>query len=140
VRVSLGGSPGWVAFVAACTGAATANIAGWLLLEVDFAWALPAAVALAMIVAALSAWRTLGAGRSGDLSWDGAQWQWCESSGQAHLLLDLGGWMLLRFNPVHGNRCWIAASQRSAVGAWPALRAALYSSRRPADPPDAPPD
>jgi hypothetical protein len=138
VRVSLGGSPGWVAFVCVCSGVAIANAGAWLLLWMDVAGAAPAAMSLGVVGAGLVAWRTRHGGARGDLSWDGAQWQWQRSSGQAHLMLDLGDWMLLRFDSIHGERCWIAASRRRAVGAWPALRAALCS-RRPADRLGAPP-
>ncbi len=130
VRVSLGRSIGWIAFVAVCVGAAVANLAAWVLLRNEA----PAGVAAAtgLLAAAATAWR-LHRCETADLRWDGAQWQWNGSSGQAHVALDLDAWMLLHFEPADGRRCWIAASRKSAVGPWPALRAALYA-RRPADP------
>jgi hypothetical protein len=130
VRVSLGRSVGWIAFVAVCAGAAVANLAAWVLLRNEAP--VGVAAALGLLAAAATAWR-LRRGETADLNWDGSQWQWKGSSGQAHVALDLDAWMLLRFDPVDGKRCWIVASRQSAIGPWPALRAALYA-RRPADP------
>jgi hypothetical protein len=120
---------GWIAFVAVCVGAAVASLSAWLLLRNEA----PAGVAAAagLLAAAAIAW-CLRRCETADLHWDGSQWQWKGSSGQAHVALDLDAWMLLRFDAVDGKRCWIAASCHSAVGPWPALRAALYA-RRPAD-------
>jgi hypothetical protein len=131
VRVSLGRSAGWVAFVCGCVGFAAANIAAWALLQSEAPVA-PALV-LGLVAAALTAWRMQRSATPADLNWNGTEWQWKGSSGQAQVALDLDAWMLLRFDPVQGQRQWIAASRRSAVGPWPALRAALYA-RRPADP------
>jgi hypothetical protein len=107
-----------------------ANLAAWVLLRNEAP--LGVAAALGLLAAAATAWR-LQRGETADLHWDGSQWQWKGFSGQAHVALDLDAWMLLRFDSVDGKRCWIAASRKSAVGPWPALRAALYA-RRPADP------
>jgi hypothetical protein len=88
---------------------------------------------LGLVATVLAAWRMRRSHTPADLNWNGIEWQWKGSSGQAQVALDLDAWMLLRFDPVQGRREWIAASRRSAVGPWPALRAALYA-RRPADP------
>jgi hypothetical protein len=136
VRVSLGRSTGWIACIALCAGFAATNLAAWLLLHNDAS--LSAAVVLGFLVAALTAWRLHRAHTTADLNWSGAEWLWQGLVGQAHVVLDLDAWMLLRFDPLQGRCCWIAASRRSAVGPWPALRAALYA-RRPADPLPAPP-
>jgi hypothetical protein len=130
VRVRLGRSIGWIAFVAVCVGAAVASLAAWVLLRNEASAGVAAAAGF--LAAAATAWR-LRCCETADLHWDGAQWQWKGSGGQAHVALDLDAWMLLHFEPLDGRRCWIAASRKSAVGPWPALRAALYS-RRPADP------
>jgi hypothetical protein len=136
VRVSLGRSWGWIAFIAACSGAAVANLAAWTFLHsgigMAWAWLLGAlAVALAVGVAVRES-------NPGDLNWDGEHWQWDGQDGAARVTIDLDGWMLLRFDPAAGPRRWIAASRRASVGGWAALRAALYSPR-PADPLDPPP-
>jgi hypothetical protein len=130
VRVSLGRSVGWIMFVAVCVGAAVANLAAWVLLRNEAL--LGVAPVLGLLAAAATAW-WLQRGETADLQWDGSEWQWKGASGQAHVALDLDAWMLLRFDSVEGKRCWIAASRKSSVGPWPALRAALYA-RRPADP------
>ena len=130
VRVNLGRSAGWIAVVALCVGIAAANVAAWALLQWEFAVGM--ALVIGVTAAALTAWRLHRARGPADLVWTGAEWQWQGVTGIAVAALDLDGWMLLRFDPAHGQRCWIAASRRSAVGPWPALRAALYA-RRPDD-------
>ena len=131
VRVSLGRSVGWSVFVAACVGAAVANLAAWALLQ----WqaCLVIAAVLGLLAGALTAWFLQRAHVPSDLVWNGSQWQWQALAGDARVALDLGAWMLLRFDPLVGRRLWIVASRASAVGPWAALRAALYA-RRPADP------
>jgi hypothetical protein len=131
VRVSLGRSAGWVVFVCLCVGFAAANIAAWVLLRNEAPVA--AALVSGLVAAALTAWRMQCSALPADLNWNGTEWQWQGSRGQAQVALDLDAWMLLRFDPVQGKRRWIAASRRSAVGPWTALRAALHA-RRPADP------
>jgi hypothetical protein len=131
VRVSLGRSVGWVAFVAACAGIATANLAAWVLLRNEAPVAI--ALVLGLVAAAFAAWRMQCSHRPADLVWSGSQWQWQGLAGDVQVALDLGPWMLLRFQPLVGRRCWIAASRASAAGPWAALRAALYA-RRPDDP------
>jgi hypothetical protein len=131
VRVRLGRSAGWIGFVAVCAGLATANLAAWGGLRLEGTLAMTPVLGAA--VAALTAWHLRRSCVPSDLNWTGSEWQWQGLSGNAQVALDLDAWMLLRFESVHGKRCWIAASRKSAVGPWPALRAALYA-RRPADP------
>lgn len=131
VRVSLGRSVGWVAFVSSCSGIAVANGAAWLLMQREAP--IGAAAAFGLCAAIFAAWRLHRRPARSDVIWDGSQWQWQGFAGEVQVALDLDAWMLLRFDPVNGKRCWIAASRGSAVGPWPALRAALYA-RRPADP------
>ncbi len=131
VRVSLGRSAGWIAFVSSCVGIAVANGAAWLLLRSESA--VGAAALLGLCAAMFAAWRLRAAPARSDLNWDGSQWQWRGVAGEVQVALDLDAWMLLRFDPEQGRRRWIAASRKSAVGSWPALRTALYA-RRPADP------
>jgi hypothetical protein len=138
VRVSIGRSAGWTAFVAAAGAAAAANLVAWLWLHAHGSGAaVAAAFAGALAAAVCGTWAQRRA-RPGDLAWDGALWWWREVAGEAHVALDFDGWLLLRFSPVQGRREWIAVSRSTTAGPWAALRAALYS-RRPADPVDAPP-
>jgi hypothetical protein len=138
VRVSLGRGWAWPAFVGACVGAAAANAAAWCLLAGEIEPALPLALLCGLCAASIAAWQTHRSHGTGELRWDGASWQWQGSDGDAHVAIDLGRWMLLRFEPSDGARQWLAASRGRTDGPWPALRAALYS-RRPSDAIDVPP-
>jgi hypothetical protein len=76
------------------------------------------------------------------LGWDGSGWSLAKPgsevlAGQVALMIDLGGWMLLRFRPEGAGRrgsTWLPMSERSAAGTWHALRVALHGPQpvRPA--------
>ena len=62
------------------------------------------------------------------LAWDGAAWTLLPPrgealAGQARVMIDLGGWMLVRFVP--GSR-WLALGRNGAAD-WQALRVALHA-------------
>ena len=76
--------------------------------------------------------------------WDGAQWavHWPSDHRQAGavmLMLDLGGWILVKFEPAEppprpvgacsGPSQWLALSQRENAAVWADLRVALHSWR-----------
>ena len=72
------------------------------------------------------------------LAWDGAAWSVDVAGaglrpGRPLLMLDLGGWMLVRFDPegsASGRQArWLPLSRRDAGAAWPALRVALHQDR-----------
>lgn len=103
------------------------------------------AVAVGLLAGALLAqvWRT----PRRRLRWDGQIW-WLASPasadarrGQLAVALDLGVWLLLRFERDAGprpRRAWLALQKRDLAADWHALRCALYSPRPAADPPAAP--
>jgi hypothetical protein len=95
------------------------------------AWALPPATALAGLLVAAACWRWQRVAAP-ELRHDKAGWQIDGAPVAAPaIVLDTGGWMLLAFA---GAR-WVAVSPAGAGPAWPALRAALYSSASPQDGP-----
>ena len=100
-------------------------------------WVALAAVALGLAAAAWAG-RALAAPAQ-QLVWDGAVWQLRPAgseplSGQALLMLDLGGWMLVRFAPAGAGPWrdgrWLPLSHRDAGAAWQALRVALHAPPR----------
>jgi hypothetical protein len=94
----------WLATGAAAAGLGAAVVAGW-------------------------AWRRLPQ----TLAWDGSGWSLRAAAGSsiggdARLMIDLGGWMLVRFSPLPPSAPhWLALSRRDAAGDWTALRVALYA-------------
>jgi hypothetical protein len=84
------------------------------------------------------------------LVWDATAWTLAAPGGSAQtgcvtLMLDLGGWMLVRFCPAApsaGRRPqwaqWVPLSSRDAGGSWPALRVALHALPSMAAEPAAP--
>jgi hypothetical protein len=101
-------------------------------------WAVSAAVAAGAVGALLGA-RSLHAQRW-RLHWRSGAWWMLPAEepdalgaqGRALAMIDLGGWMLLRFSP-DGSRChrWFVV-RRSVLGAadWHAMRAALHWPER----------
>jgi hypothetical protein len=138
VRVSIGRSAGWTAFVAAAGAVAAGNCVAWLWLHTQGAGAAAAAGLAAALALAISGFHARHRAVGGDLAWDGTLWRWRGVTGHARVALDFDGWLLLRFKPLQGRPEWIAVSRPSTLGPWAALRAALYS-KRPADPLDVPP-
>jgi len=125
VTCSCGGA--WRAVQALLAGGAAAAFAGWavLLAAAGAALALPAAGGAAAVAAA-AMWRRPRP-RPVSLRWDGERWLADGHAGEVNVMLDLGGWMLLRWRPAAGRPLWLALPAAEAGPAWPALRAALFS-------------
>ena len=102
-------------------GAASASLSLWV----------PTALALAV---GAVAWRRVS-GLPERLRWDGSVWQFepavgAALAGQAAVMIDLGGWMLVRFKAEAGRLVvWRALSRGVAAGDWHGLRAALFAAR-----------
>jgi len=144
VRMSLAPDAAWRTFATACAGAAAGNLAAWIGSQANRPAAEVAVLALlAAALAAALAWCSLRRGNAGRgiLSWDGAAWQWAPgqaqpgdsqpSPGELRVMVDLGGWILLRFVPgASAQRVnWMVASRRQGGAQWPLWRAALFSRR-----------
>ena len=94
-----------------------------------------AAVAQAAVCVSLAAlagavgWR-LGRSESLQVRWSGRRWELHEPAhwrpAALRLMLDLGGWMLLRVQPDGGRPRWVGASDADIGPAGHLLRAALY--------------
>ena len=136
LRMNLAPDRRWQAFTVACTGVAAANLAAWLTSVAE--WPGPRVAAAALLAAALASLACLRWVRRleapGLLVWDGANWSWSGgeapvSEGRVRVMIDLGAWMLLRFESavtLSGNT-WLAASRRQAGALWPAWRTALLA-------------
>jgi hypothetical protein len=57
--------------------------------------------------------------------------------GRPTIALDLGAWMLVRFDTTPSRRFWLPLSESPDPGRWSALRAALWTWRPEAPPPPA---
>ena len=101
-----------------------AALAAWVLLHAErSAW--PAGPAAAL--AGFAAWRALQAAPV-ELVWDGAVWQADGVTGQVDLMLDVAGFMLVRWRPVPtGPARWVALSRGDTGAADHAMRVALYA-------------
>ncbi|HET9643184.1 MAG TPA: hypothetical protein VFP68_07480 [Burkholderiaceae bacterium] len=92
----------------------------------------------AVLVGASLAW--LVPRSRGRLRWDGGQWWYAtdkdghsELNGDLSVMMDLGDWMLLRFDPASSRswrgRAWLPVDSRALWGADHALRVAAYGRR-----------
>ena len=130
VRVTLGRSAAWSAFVALVWAAASANVSAWAALALQDSLAVAGAVAMtvAMVAAgasALQSWRTQ---MPGELLWDGQSWQWRGVACDVSVAVDAGIRLLLDVRISAGPRCWLVAERTAAGGDWHAFRAALYAA------------
>lgn len=105
--------------------------------------ALMGAAALVALAAGCIHWRSLSrleqASPAARLRWEGAAWsllpapQALPVPGSAWLVLDLGGWMLVRFHaadPASRNAgTWLPVRRARDEAGWRALRAALWTWR-----------
>jgi hypothetical protein len=129
--VSVRGTGGavWRGVRVTLPAAAAGVFSAWVLLHLQSAlvgWA--AALAAALVV--VWAWHATRA-TAQVLSWDGQVWRWGTEgpAGRVDVMMDLGVWVLLRFNqtaPAPVQR-WLAVAEHEAGVAWHALRAALYA-------------
>ena len=84
-----------------------------------------------------------GRGRPSRLAWDGQDWRAGPGSapvetlpaGRMTVCMDLGHWLMLRFEPLDaaaGRRLWLPVQPGGlAAGQWHALRCAVYSPAHP---------
>ena len=130
--VSVRGSGGvaWRLFQAAVPALAASALIAWGLglgqLHLAPAlWALP-------VVGAVAWW--LAPRTPQALAWDGQCWRLDGREGSVELMIDLGGWLLLRFrpSPAPRRRRWVAVCRSDAGPALHGLRAAVYC--RPPEP------
>lgn len=123
-----------------CAAAAAASAVGllahgWVLTWTGEApsWCLGIAAAAAALPAALAGWRVLPT-TAWQLQSSGGAWQLRASaepawrSGKLEPMIDLGGWMLLRFRDVGMRRggTWLAIDRAGAGMYWHPLRAAVF--------------
>jgi len=130
----------WRGAVAALLLATAATQAAWLLGRLDESpWAVCAVLAgldLVLLAAASTALRSVPA----DLRWDTQCWRLARGEetdplpGQLTVALDLGAWMLLRFEHDSlagrkGRIAWLPVQRRGLEAEWHALRCAVYCAR-----------
>ena len=136
VLVSRGGA--WRAVQSGLVALTTAILVTWLaqtsLVGTSLPSLAPWAAPILALMAGASAWR-LVSGPPERLGWDGSVWRFepaagAALAGEAAVMLDLGGWMLVRFRAEAGRPVvWRALSREAAAGDWHGLRAALFAAR-----------
>ncbi|WP_284615567.1 hypothetical protein [Aquabacterium humicola] len=125
------------AAAAALYGLAGAVIAVWLCLLLERNPVLPAfAAALAGLAVGAKILRPV----CGHLRWDGAAWTLAQPGHtplalrRVRLQIDLGGWLLLRIEPIGPARPgWCGIAQKDIGAAWHGVRLALYQGPMDAD-------
>lgn len=155
-RFHCGESAGWRRFTRSLTALAVASVTVALLLQLTApAWVLallPMSIALALLHEVVDT-------PTHTLHWDGRQWWWTQSGTspgeplaiEAHVVIDLEQWMLLRLVPLQppgrwsiwrtlADRSarrirWLALSRRGCGGAWRSLRLYLLMTRADIAPP-----
>jgi hypothetical protein len=139
-ELSLGLSTAERSVLAALSGLAVAALGLWIWSHVDAAAGLAGrgawpwfGVGTAAAAAGLAAGWFGAPNAMGVLRWHQGQWSLHRAGdnqsqeGIVEAKLDLGSWMLLRFDSTAGGALWFGASRERAAATWPALRAALYA-------------
>lgn len=132
VGVTCSGRGGWRAAGVLLAALAGAVITAWAFRHLGLSGPVSlAAASLAAAGAGALAWR-LERPCPVHLFWNGRVWCVGEAEGAVDVMLDLGGWMLLRFHPVAGAVRWLALARAEAGAAWHPLRSALFAAPDPA--------
>lgn len=127
VGVTCCGRGGWRVAGTVLAGAAAAALIGWA-----SAWGglqAPAQAGAALVAASVAmvlAWR-LGRSLPVRLQWDGAAWRMGDTEGRLTVALDLGPWLLLRFDALSGPVRWLPVGAVDAGSSWHGLRCAVYA-------------
>lgn len=134
VGVTCSGGGGWRVVGALLAALAAGVITAWLLQHLGASGAaVLAAACAAVVLAGALAWRWERP-RPVDLLWNGRVWRVDGAEGEVDVMLDLGGWMLLRFRPAAGAARWLPLARAEAGAAWHPLRSAVFAVPVPAQP------
>jgi hypothetical protein len=124
----------WRAARALLVGLAAIGALGWLAgwTQLPAGWTALLALVGGGVAAGLQA--ATSPAPPATVGWDGGGW-WLETAGRARETgrvrpaLDLGAWMLVRFEPApRGAGRWLALARRDAPAAWPAWRTAVAAA------------
>ncbi|MDE2397699.1 MAG: hypothetical protein KGL43_23570 [Burkholderiales bacterium] len=127
VVVVCSGGSAWHLALALLPASAVASLCAWVLLQSGLeAWAGGTASIAAGCVAAAIAWRRTRP-RAVTLGWSGERWSADGLTGQVEVMIDLGGWLLLRLRPESGPARWLPVAASEAGASARLLRAALYA-------------
>jgi len=125
---------GWRAFQSLLHASAIGTAAWWLVWQLEWGLAGMWAAAGLAVLAGVLGW-ALSAAPPMTIAWTGARWSLSVAGADAgdvaapQVMLDLGGWMLLRLRPQDGGRGhWAALARADAATSWQVFRAAVYSS------------
>ena len=154
VHIDVVGDPAWRAIQAALAAAAMVVPLAWAAswaapMASGAVWGIPpwAATGLATFVGAfVGAWRwrrLREVQRPPRLRWDGQEWSLASPGasmlggappesfrGDAALMIDLGGWMLVRLRDGNARTTWVALRHTDDAAGWCALRGALWNWHR----------
>ena len=118
---------------------AAANAALWLGALAEWKGARLGGLGMAAALAVAGWLRGRRMGCEGVLVWDGSLWLWVQAADRPvvpRVMLDLGGWILLRLQPIDGSRTaiWGVATRARASTAWSSWREALLAQAVVAQP------
>jgi hypothetical protein len=143
LQVTVSGRGAWRWSLAAVTAASVAVTTWWVAsLLGSLTDSIAIAAGIAGVTTALVSWRALSP-PAFELRFDGQRWELGvladarapRRAGDLTVVMDLGPWMLLRFDApadqAHRRRCrrWLAVGHRELALQWHALRCAVYSPR-----------
>jgi len=141
LQITLTADRPWLVFVTSLCLCTMGIVSLWLHSHWPFRTHQQAALCLLVWVAAaalsLRAWKQRRS-PTGLLRWDAQNWWYRGQAGQVTVMLDLGRWLLLRFDPLTGEPTpaqtparvhWFPVSRSTLSEHWHSLRCAVYSPR-----------
>ncbi len=123
----------WRASVALLAALAGSSLAAWVLAYQQASeLATGSGALLTGLLCGVAGWRR-GATTPASLVWDGTGWRLDPGPlepGIATVVIDLGPWMLIRFQSSARRRRWFGLSRAEVGPGWSALRVALFAPGR----------
>jgi hypothetical protein len=134
VHMACGRDARWASVVTVLAATAAATSAWWLVRRMGIPTAAGAAAAAAGLAVALFVADRFRRGTQRRLQWDGRTWLLDGVPGQVEVMIDLGGWMLVRFvtpsqapGPWAGRLQWLPINLGLGGSAPHLCRAALHA-------------
>jgi hypothetical protein len=133
VSVDSSGTVAWRWFQAALLALAAVALLAWMGQHLGFGEAAWVVALLGGAIAAKLGWALSGT-PGARLRWTGSEWllrlQGVTETPVAApaVMVDLGGWMLVRVGTAGRRARWLTVSRHGAAAGWPPFRAAVYSN------------
>jgi hypothetical protein len=132
VQIACGSDRRWQRGLAGLQALAASTVAGWFALHAGWpAWLTATGTLSAAILSWAAACRWAAPPTQRALIWDGQRWTLNGMQGTVEVMLDLEGWLMLRFRgPARSNVEWLPLTLRDQAPQEGPIRVALHAHAR----------